>query len=54
VRGLSKKEDCPVQEHVLEKVCDARMKSLDTKMKYLFGTSILTIALIIVQLVRGG
>jgi hypothetical protein len=44
-----KKEDC-----VLEKVCDARMKSLETKMKYLFGTSIITIALIIVQILRGG
>jgi len=38
---------------VLEQVCDARMKALDTKLKYLFGTSIITIVLIIVQLLRG-
>jgi len=46
-----KKEDPP---YVLEKVCDARMKSLENYMKVLFGSSILTIALIIVQIVRGG
>jgi len=44
-------EDCP--KMVLEQVCDARMKALDTKLKYLFGSSILTIALIIIQLLRG-
>jgi hypothetical protein len=46
-----KKADCP--QYVLDAVCDARMKALDTKMKYLFGTSILTIILIIVQLLKG-
>jgi len=39
---------------VLEDVCIARMKALDTKLKYLFGTSIITIALIIIQILRGG
>ena len=45
------KDDPP--KYVMEQVCDARMKALDTKLKYLFGSSIITIALIIVQLVRG-
>jgi hypothetical protein len=45
-------EDCP--KYVLNDVCIERMKALDTKLKYLFGTSIITIALIIVQLARGG
>jgi hypothetical protein len=45
------KEDCP--KMVTDDVCKARMDTLDSKMKYLFGTSIITIALIIVQLVRG-
>jgi hypothetical protein len=49
---MSKETDDP-PKFVLDQVCDARMKALDTKMKYLFGTSIITIALIIVQLVRG-
>lgn len=40
-------------KYVMEQVCEARMKALDTKLKYLFGTSIITIALIIVQLMRG-
>lgn len=44
------KEDPP---YVLEQVCDARMKSLENYMKVLFGSSILTIALIIVQILRG-
>lgn len=48
---MSEKEEDP--KHVLEQVCDARMKALDTKLKYLFGTSIITIALIIVQILRG-
>jgi len=48
---MSDKED---PKFVLEQVCDARMKALDTKLKYLFGTSIITIALIIVQILRGG
>jgi hypothetical protein len=38
---------------VLDEVCDARMKSLETKLKYLFGSSLLTIILIVVQLLRG-
>lgn len=42
-------EDCPVEEEV----CKARMSALDSKMKYLLGSSLLTIALIIVQLVGG-
>jgi len=46
----AKNEDC---EYVSEKVCAARMMALEKEFKYLFGTSILTIALIIVQLVRG-
>lgn len=43
-------EDCP--KYVLDDVCEARMKALDTKLKYLFGTSLITIALIIVELAR--
>jgi hypothetical protein len=39
--------------YVLEDVCDARMKALDTKLKYLFGSSIITIVLIIIQILRG-
>lgn len=46
-----KRKDCP--KYVLDDVCEARMKALDTKMKYLFASSILTIILIIVQLFRG-
>ena len=42
-------EDCPVEEEV----CKARMSALDAKFKYLFGSGILTIALIIIQLLRG-
>lgn len=42
-------EDCPVEEEV----CNARMQALDTKLKYLFGSSLLTIVLILVQLLRG-
>lgn len=41
-------EDCPVEEEV----CKARMSVLDSKFKYLFGSSLLTIALILVQLLR--
>jgi len=41
------KEDCP---YVRNDVCKARMEALDTKLKYLFGSSILTIALIVVEL----
>ena len=37
---------------VTDDVCKARMDALDTKLKYLFGASIVTIALIIVQLVK--
>lgn len=48
---MNEKEKDP--PYVLEKVCDARMKALDTKLKYLFGSSIITIALIIIQLLRG-
>jgi hypothetical protein len=48
---MTEKEDCP--KHVLDEVCNARMKALETKIKYLFGTSLVTIALIIVQLLRG-
>jgi len=44
-------EDDP-PDYVIEQVCDARMRALDTKLKYLFGTSILTIILIIVQLLK--
>lgn len=40
-------EHCP---YVQEQVCEARMKALDTKLKYLFGSSILTIALIITEI----
>ena len=47
---MSEKDD---PKYVIEQVCDARMKALDTKLKYLFGSSIITIALIILQLVRG-
>ena len=47
---MSEKDD---PKYVIEQVCDARMKALDTKLKYLFGSSIITIALIIIQLVRG-
>jgi len=43
-------EHCPVSEEL----CKARMQALDTKLKYLFGSSIVTIALIIVQIFRGG
>ena len=39
---------------VTDDVCEARMDALDTKLKYLFGTSIITIVLIIVSIVRGG
>lgn len=39
--------NCP---YVQEEVCEARMKALDTKLKYLFGSSILTIALIITEI----
>lgn len=46
------KEDCPLKM-VPEEVCKARMNSLDTKMKYLFASSIITIALIIVELLKG-
>jgi len=46
------KEDCP--KYVTNELCEARMDALDTKLKYLFGTSILTIILIIVQILRGG
>lgn len=45
------KEDCPLKM-VSDDVCKARMDALDTKLKYLFGTSIVTIALIIIQLVK--
>lgn len=48
---MSKGEDCP--KFVSDDVCKARMDALDTKMKYLFASSILTIALIIVQLLKG-
>ena len=48
---MSKEEDCP--KFVADDVCKARMEALDTKLKYLFGTSIITIALIIAQLLRG-
>ena len=48
---MSEKEDPP---YVLEQVCDARMKALEAKFRYLYVGSIITIALIIVQLVRGG
>lgn len=41
-------EDCPVEEEV----CKARMSALDTKLKYLFGSSLLTIVLILVQILR--
>ena len=34
-------------------LCHAYQKALDTKIKYLFGTSILTVILILVQLFRG-
>lgn len=47
-----KEKDCP--KYVLNDVCEARMKALDTKMKYLFASSLLTIILIIVQILRGG
>ena len=36
-----------------KELCDARMQTLETKLKYLFGTSLITIVLIIIQLVRG-
>jgi hypothetical protein len=49
---VSEKEDCP--KNVLEQVCDARMKALEAKFRYLYVGSIITIALIIVQLARGG
>jgi len=42
------------QRYVLEDVCIARTQALETKMKYLFGTSIITIVLIIVQIVCMG
>ena len=50
----AKNEDC---EYVSEKVCDARMDALDTKMNYLFGTALITIALelglLVVTLLKG-
>jgi hypothetical protein len=46
------KEDCPLKM-VSEDVCKARMNALDTKMKYLFASSIITIVLIVVQLLKG-
>lgn len=49
---MEKKEKDP-PNYVLEKVCIERMKALDTKLKYLFGSSIITIVLIVVQLLRG-
>jgi hypothetical protein len=45
---MSKEKDCP--KFVNEDVCNARMMALDTKLKYLFGSSLLTIALIIAEL----
>jgi hypothetical protein len=45
-------EDDP-PDYVMEDVCTARMSALDTKLKYLFGTSIITIVLIIVNLLKG-
>jgi hypothetical protein len=51
-----KEEDCP--KFVPDDVCKARMDALDTKIKYLFGTSlviiVLSLAQIFLQLVRGG
>jgi hypothetical protein len=44
------KEDCP--KYVLDDVCDARMKALDTKLKYLFASSLVTVILIVVQILR--
>jgi hypothetical protein len=38
---------------VTDDVCKARMNALDTKLKYLFGTSIITIVLIVIQLLKG-
>lgn len=49
---MTEENDCP--KYVSNDVCKARMDALDTKLKYLFGTSLLTIVLIIVQLLRGG
>jgi hypothetical protein len=49
---MSEDKDCP--KYVSEDTCKARMDALDTKLKYLFGTSLITIVLIIVQILRGG
>ena len=49
-----KQEESTNPKFVTDDVCLARMDALDTKLKYLFGTSIITIALIIVSIVRGG
>lgn len=50
---MSEKDDCPVEEEV----CNARMatlaeriKALDSKVTYLFGTSLLLIALEVANL----
>lgn len=50
---MSKKDKDEDPKYVLDDVCNARMKGLEKEMKYLFASSLITIALIIIQLVRG-
>jgi len=50
---MKKKKRKNPDDFVTLDLCHAYQKALDTKIKYLFGSSILTIILIVVQLVRG-
>jgi len=50
---MNDKEEPHNPKYVLADVCDVRFKHLDDKIKWVLGTSLLTITLIVIELFRG-
>lgn len=49
---IPKRHNQPTGKPVSDELCDARMERLETKLNYLFGTTLISIALLIINILK--